>query len=55
MSEGKEVTATVKLVFKVDIPDAVKTPAKVLAEHLVNKLCVDVKWAVIKSRAVVEE
>ena len=55
MSEGKEITVTVKLVFNVNIPDTVKTPERVLAEHLVNKLSVDVKWAVIKKRSVIVE
>ncbi len=53
MSDGKEITVTVKLVFDVNIPDTVKTSERVLAEHLVNKLSVDVKWAVIKSRSVI--
>ena len=55
MSEGKEVTVTVKLVFDVNIPDTVKTPERVLAEHLANKLSVDVKWAVIKNRTIIAE
>jgi len=55
MREGKEVTVTVKLVFNVNIPDTVKTPDRVLAEHLANKLCVDVKWAIIKNRSLIPE
>jgi hypothetical protein len=55
MSEGKEVAVTVKLVFNVNIPDTVKTPQRVLAEHLVNKLSVDVKWAAIKNRSIIAE
>ena len=55
MSEGKEITVTVKLVFNVNIPDTVKTAERVLAEHLVNKLSVDVKWAAIKNRSIIAE
>ena len=55
MSEGKEITVTVKLVFDVNIPDTVKTPERVLAEHLVNKLSVDVKWAAIKNRSIIAD
>ncbi len=51
MSKEKEIAVTVKLVFGVNIPGTVNTPENVLAEYLVNKLSVDVKWAVIKERA----
>ncbi len=49
----KEIEVTVKLVFSVDIPDTVKTPENILAEHLVNKLSLDVKWAAIKQKTVI--
>jgi|GEM_PF-2065022 hypothetical protein len=55
MNEGKEVAVTVKLVFSVNIPDAIKTSKGVLAEYLVNKLSVDVKWAEIKNSTIITE
>lgn len=51
----REIGVKVRLVFKVDIPDTVKTPENVLAEHLLNKLSLDVKWAEIKKRELVKE
>ena len=55
MEREKEIEVTVKLVFSVNIPDTVKTSERVLAEHLANKLSVDVKWATIKKSTIIEE
>jgi hypothetical protein len=53
MDKGKEVAVTVKLVFNVTIPDTINTSESVLAEYLVNKLSVDVKWAAIINKTVI--
>ena len=53
MERENEITVTVKLVFSVNIPETIKTSRNVLAESLVNKLSVDVKWAAIKNSTVI--
>ena len=51
----KEIEVTVKLVFDIDVPDNIRTPDRILAAHLVDKLTVDAQWAILKSREIVEE
>jgi len=51
----KEIEVTVKLVFDINVPDTIRTPDKILAAHLVDKLSVDATWASLKSREIVEE
>ncbi|MGD0281274.1 MAG: hypothetical protein ABSB95_02805 [Dissulfurispiraceae bacterium] len=53
MDNEKEIAITVKLVFSVSIPETIKTSEGVLAEYLVDKLSVDVKWAEIKNKTVI--
>lgn len=51
----REIEITVKLVFDIDVPDNIRTPDRILAAHLVDKLAVDAKWATLKSREIVED
>ncbi len=55
MERENEITVTVKLVFSVNIPETIKTSRSVLADSLMNKLSVDVKWATIKNRTIVAD
>ncbi len=55
MDREKEIAVTVKLVFSVNLPETIKTSKGVLAEYLVKKLSVDVKWAAIKNSTVITE
>ncbi|MBZ0157725.1 MAG: hypothetical protein K8I29_16135 [Alphaproteobacteria bacterium] len=50
----KNIEVTVRLVFSIEAPEAMGTPDKILAEHLVNKLLLDAKWAQIRSREIVQ-
>ncbi len=48
----KEVTVLVKLTFSINVPEAVNTPDKIMAEHLVSKLSLEAQWAKLKSREI---
>lgn len=50
----KNIEVTVRLVFSIEAPEAMGTSDKILAEHLVNKLLLDAKWAQIRSREIVQ-
>ena len=54
MEKEKEIAVTVKLVFNVTVPESIKTPDSMLAEYLVGKLSVDVKWASIRNRELLD-